>query len=77
MGWPKDDLIDENAPDLDLAPETDTYDDYGFSRFTDSGDCGCAASPDEKLDLDALAREVYQLLLREAYVERERLGRSR
>jgi hypothetical protein len=29
-----------------------------------------------EIDLEALAREIYQLLLREAYVERERLGRT-
>jgi hypothetical protein len=28
-----------------------------------------------EIDLEALAREIYQMLLREAYVERERLGR--
>jgi hypothetical protein len=34
-----------------------------------------ADAGDEELDLEALAEEVVRLLLREAYVERERRGR--
>jgi len=50
------------------------FDDYGFGDFMDSGACGCFPNKEEQLDLDLLARHLYDLLRREAFVERERLG---
>lgn len=61
---------------------SDTLAPLGDAPTRDSGSAG--ASPDRAtdesavdIDLDALARSVYDLLKREARVERERLGLRR
>lgn len=50
------------------------YDAYGFSDTVDTSKCGCFPKKEERLDMDLLARHLYDLLRREAFVERERLG---
>jgi hypothetical protein len=50
------------------------YDSYGFSDFASGGACGCYPKKEELVDMDELARLLYDLLRREAFVERERIG---
>jgi len=50
------------------------FDSYGFSDTVDTSSCGCFPKKEELLDMDLLARHLYDLLRREAFVERERLG---
>jgi len=51
-----------------------SYDAYGYSNYVDTSACGCFPKKEEQTDMAMLARHLYDLLLREAYVERERLG---
>jgi hypothetical protein len=50
------------------------FDQYGFGDIVDTSNCGCYEKKEELIDMDHLAQHLYDLLRREAFVERDRLG---
>jgi hypothetical protein len=69
-----------SAPDPTLGGnlDGDTVYNYGLDGFKPARvDKSGANDPQEVIDLEALAEQVYLLLLREAYIERERRGARR
>lgn len=60
----------------DAGPEPDTVLSYGLDGFTPrrADRAGGGNDPQDSVDLEELAEAVWRLLLREAYIERERLG---
>jgi hypothetical protein len=72
LGWPPGDLIDEQAEVEEAAPAKGKRGAYGSYAAPDP--CGCFPRLEDQVDLERLARHLYDLLRREAYVERERLG---
>jgi hypothetical protein len=71
------------APEAELngageGQDPDTVNSYGLDGFKPArSDPSGASDPQDAIDLEALAEQVYLLLLREAYIERERLGARR
>ncbi|HUS16575.1 MAG TPA: hypothetical protein VM536_16385 [Chloroflexia bacterium] len=68
------DLADVLAAGLD----TDATYSYGLDGFTPGHIEKCGATdPQDAINLEDLAEQIFMLLRREAYIERERLGGTR
>jgi hypothetical protein len=66
--------LDVRATGLD----SDSVTSYGLDGFTPASVEKCGASdPQDSIDLEGLAEQIYLLLRREAYIERERHGAQR
>lgn len=73
-GSQMDDLLADVRGGVDL----DSSGSYSSDGFTPASTEKCGASdPQDSIDLEGLAEQVYLLLLREVYIERERLGARR
>jgi|GEM_PF-3215746 len=67
-----------SGPQAGAGLDSDSVYSYALDGFTPASvDKSGSGDPQDSIDLEGLAEQVYRLLLREAYFERERRGPQR